>query len=156
MSEQEIFQHLFSISSRSDDVRGVVASCFVRDGKILVDAVSNNEGIHSEYALLLEMKKINISVQPGDIVYTTVEPCGKRTPGGIGERYGDCTTNLIESGVKHIVYAAGDPDASNSTRHKFSDAGVILEQIPDKDTVNLAVQLFNSTHLDPGGYLPNQ
>ena len=123
----------------------MVTSCFVRDGAILADAVSTNEGVHSEYALLQRLSEKGISITDTDTVFTTVEPCGHRTPNGPGERMGDCTTNLINAGVKHIVFATADPDASVNTRHKFRDAEVGLRQTSDSRTIVEATRLFNAT-----------
>jgi pyrimidine deaminase RibD-like protein len=145
MSEQEIFEYLFEISTRSDDVGGVVTSCLVRDSKVLVDGVSSRDGRHSEYVVLQNLKSQGLSVLPEDTLYTTVEPCGRRSIGGPGEKMGDCTTNIINAGVKRVVYAAADPDASEQTRHKFITAKCRLEQVQDKAIVRRAVQLFNST-----------
>lgn len=153
MTEKEIFEYLFSISCKSNDTKGVVVSGLVRDGKILAEGVSDNSGVHSEYAVLQQLNTIGESVRLEDIFYTTVEPCGKRTPGGRGEKMGDCTTNLIKAGVKKVVYAAADPDASKDSRQKFIDAGVDLRQTLDKEIIQKAVKLFNSTNSDFSGHL---
>ncbi|HEX5430249.1 MAG TPA: deaminase [Patescibacteria group bacterium] len=156
MTELEIFNHLFEISKQSDDKGGVVTSCLVRDGKIIASGISTNNGIHSEYALLQNLKSAGESILENDIVYTTVEPCGKRSPGGQGEKYGDCTTNLIQAGVKKVVYAAADPDASETTRHKFITAGSELTQVHDKQIIKWALEIFNSTVSGHHQALPEQ
>lgn len=154
MTEQEIFEHLFSIADQSDDTGGVVSSCLVRQGFIVAVGISCNDGKHSEYVLLHQLELSAISVLPDDIVYTTVEPCGKRTPGGQGEYMGDCTTNLIDAGVRYVVYAAPDPDASDQTRYKFEQAGSSLRQVNDPHIIRQAITLFNSTVTSTSDALP--
>lgn len=154
MNEEKIFEHLFMIFELSDDDRGVVASCLVRSGEIVSAAVSMSDGVHAEYALLQKLNNEGITIEQNDLVYTTLEPCGKRTPGGKGEKMGDCTTNLINANVKHVVYAASDPEASAATRHKFADAGVELVQVSNSELVKKAIKYFNVTCNDPNKHLP--
>jgi pyrimidine deaminase RibD-like protein len=156
MSEQDIFEHLFSLFDSSDDQDGVVAACLVRDGNILAAAVSTGAGVHAEYALLQNLRDEGISIQETDVVYATIEPCGKRTPGGRGEHMGDCTTNLINAGVKRVVYGASDSDASAQTRHKFAEARVSFQQSTDQAIVQKAVDYFNATCSDPTKRLVQQ
>lgn len=146
MTDHEVFSHLFAISDRVlVDGSGTVVSCLVRDGKILIECTSPEEAVHSEYWLLKEAEHMGITILSDDVVYTTVEPCGRRTPGGRGEQMGDCTTNLLQAGVKHVVYAAADPDASAGTRHKYVEAGAELRQVEDPQIVCKAFTLFNDS-----------
>ncbi|MBD2525613.1 hypothetical protein [Nostoc sp. FACHB-133] len=154
MTEQEIFEHLFTIADQSDDTGGVVSSCLVRQGNIVLEGISCNDGKHAEYVLLRQLELSAISILPDDIIYTTVEPCGKRTPGGQGEYMGDCTTNLIQAGVRHVVYAAPDPDASSQTRYKFEQADCSLRQVNDPHIIHQAITLFNSTVTSTSDVLP--
>lgn len=154
MTEQEIFEHLFTIADQSDDTGGVVCACLVRQGFIVAEGISGNDGKHAEYVLLRQLELSGISVLPDDIVYTTVEPCGKRTPGGKGEYMGDCTTNLIQAGVRQVVYAAPDPDASGHTRYKFAQADCSLRQVNDPHIISQAITLFNSTVTSTSDALP--
>jgi pyrimidine deaminase RibD-like protein len=154
MSDREIFERLLAIVPTSDDDHGAVAACLVREGEIVEEAVSRHLGTHAEYALLQKLKQKNHNIKSGDAVYVTVEPCGKRTPGGKGEKMGSCTDNLIQAQVKRVVYAAADPDASGLTRHKFAEAGATLEQFKDKEVIGKIVDLFNASCLDPKDFLP--
>ena len=156
MTEKEIFEKLFSIFNISNDTNGVVASCLVRDGEILAEAVSNNESVHAEYALLKKLESTGEDIKGTDIVYTTVEPCGRRTPGGRGEKMGDCTSNLIKAGAKHVIYAGEDPHASGETRHKFEEAGIDFRQAGDRETISKAISMFNATCENPENWLPLQ
>jgi pyrimidine deaminase RibD-like protein len=145
MTEPEIFAHLLERTKEIAHSIGPVTSCFVRNGEIIVEGVTDEKSVHSEYALLREIKNAGITIMPDDIVYVTVEPCGKRRPGGLGEQMGDCTTNLLVAGVKRLVYGAQDPDASETTRHKYADAGCEFRQIDDKSIINACAIVFNST-----------
>jgi pyrimidine deaminase RibD-like protein len=145
MLEKEIFEHLFETTKLSEDNGGIVSACLVRGNKILTNGFSTNDGIHAEYAVLQNIKNANIEIQPGDILYTTVIPCGKRTPGGQGEKYGDCTTNIIKSGIKHVIYAAFDHDASHDVLERFSKAGVLLEQTKVTEIQDKARIIFNDS-----------
>lgn len=156
MLEKEIFEHLFKLSNLSNDKNGVVCSCLVRNDNIVAEAVSMEGGVHAEYALLKILDSLNLKVQESDYVYTTVEPCGKRTSGGPGEVMGDCTTNLINAGVKHVIYAAQDPDAAVKSRNRFADAQCELKQTKDKDIIIKAIRLFNSTVSDSEDMLSEQ
>lgn len=151
MTEQEIFGHLFTIANQSSDTDGVVTSCLVRDGRILVDAVSAGI-IHAEYALLEKLQNQKITLLPQDIIYVTLQPCSQRTPGGEGEKLGDCTTNLINAGIKHVVYAANYPKGAQSGQ-RFREAGVTLTQVSDKSIIDNAIELFNATCADPKDHL---
>jgi pyrimidine deaminase RibD-like protein len=154
MSEKDIFEKLFSLIPLSNDKNGAVAACLLHEGKIMYESVSDNESVHAEYALLKKMEEAGRRMLPKDIVYTTVEPCGKRTPGGRGEKMGDCTSNLIKAGVKKVVYAAADPHASEETRHKFLTSNSQLLQVEDKEIIRKAVEMFNATCEDPSNWLP--
>ena len=61
---------------------------------------------------------------------------------------------MIIAGVKHVVYAGEDADASSNTRQKFSEAEVSFEQVKDKDIITKAINLFNSTCVDKNNWLP--
>lgn len=66
----------------------------------------------------------------------------------------DCTTNLIQAGVRYVVYAAPDPDASAQTRYKFEQAGCSLRQVNDPHVIRQAIALFNSTVTSTSDALP--
>ncbi len=153
MTEKEIFEKMFLAIGTSDDDNGVVGACLVRNGEIVKVTCSMSGGIHAEYSLLKSLEEEGFEINSDDIVYTTVEPCGKRTPGGPGEKMGDCTTNLINARVKCVVYGAGDHDASSETRHKFQEAGVSIIQIDDKELVEKCIKMFNDTCRDTENWI---
>jgi pyrimidine deaminase RibD-like protein len=154
MTEKDIFERLFSLIPLSNDTNGAVSACLVREGKIVAEGISNNESVHAEDALLRKLVEMGEVVQESDTVYVTVEPCGKRTPGGRGEKMGDCTTNLIKAGVKRVVYAASDPHASDDTRHKFAENSASLSQASDRQITAEAIRLFNTTCTNTADWLP--
>ena len=155
MSEEEIFERLFTILKMSNDTKGAVSACLVRGGEILAEGVSTSQSVHAEYALLKNLEETGELVQENDTVYTTVEPCGKRSSGGLGEKMGDCTTNLIKAGVKNVVFAASDPDASDLSRHKFREASAVLKKTENEEIVRNAIVSFNATCADSLDWLPS-
>ncbi len=156
MTEKEIFEQILALIPSSEDRQGVVGACLVRDGQIIESGISMLGGAHAEYSVLQKLKEKGFAIDDNDVFYTTVEPCGKRTPGGRGEKMGDCTTNLINAGVKRVIYGAKDPDASDSTRHKFEMVGAVLEQTSDKEIISKSVEAFNATCDDRDHWLPAQ
>lgn len=152
MTETAIFQHLFAIADRSTDTDGVVTSCLVRVGEIVAEAVSDGP-CHAEYMLLKMLRESGERIAQSDVVYVTLQPCDRRTPGGVGETLGDCTTNLITAGVKHIVYAAPYPKSPDSIA-RLRAAGVTIRQTDDVEIHRQAALLFNNTNDNSTTHLP--
>lgn len=151
MTDKEIFEHLFEIAPQSNDTDGVVTSCLVRNGKIIADAVS--AGVeHAEYMLLQKLKEEAIEILPTDVIYVTLQPCDRRSPGP-GELLGDCTTNVTKAGIRHVVYAATYPKSEKSLE-RFADEGISVRQCEDIEIVRKAVELFNSTNKDQTKHIP--
>jgi deoxycytidylate deaminase len=151
MTEEIIFEHLLSIAHRSNDTDGVVTACLVRDDQIVIDAVS--AGVeHAEYQLLRELKRRSIAIVPSDIVYVTVQPCDSRTQGSPGEILGDCTTNLIDAGVRNVVYGA-EFTRSHTSNTRFERAGVSIRQAESIELVRKCIKLFNDTNDNPSKHL---
>jgi pyrimidine deaminase RibD-like protein len=151
MTEREIFEHLFSIASQSTDTDGVVTACLVRDGQIILDAVS--AGIeHAEFILLKKMNSANLIPDETYILYSTLQPCDRRSSVE-GQKIGDCTTNILKSGIKTVVYAVSYPKSLHSTE-RFNLSGVSAKECREIEIVKRAIQLFNSTNDDPSTHLP--
>lgn len=151
MTEKEIFEHLFEIAPQSNDTDGVVTSCLVRDGEIIADAVS--AGVeHAEYMLLQKLEAETVEILPTDTIYVTLQPCDRRSPGP-GELLGDCTTNVTNAGIKHVVYAATYPKSEKSLE-RFAEAGISVRQCDDIEIVKRAVELFNCTNGDQSKHIP--
>lgn len=140
MDDTAIFEHLFEVAKRSRDPRGVVASCIVRDGRIIAAAPSASDGIrHSEDIALEQISGIDASASL--VLYTTLEPCSRRTkPGMI-----DCTTLIIAAGISRVVYGASDPDHSEMTRTRLSEAGITDEQVQNTYLVRRCAEIFNNS-----------
>lgn len=140
--EDKIFKHLFSLEKYSDDQEGVVCACLVDgNGKILASGPSFQDGRHAEYVVLQKIKEIGIQINKNHILYTTLEPCCKRT----NQKYKDCTTEIISSGIKTVVYAALDPEYSQETPHRFREAKIKYLQVKNKEIIEKSTKLFNST-----------
>ncbi|MFT5849370.1 MAG: pyrimidine deaminase RibD-like protein [Patiriisocius sp.] len=152
MNEEAIFEHLLAIAPQSIDTDGVVTSCLVRNKEIIADAVSAG-GEHAEYMLLQKIKDTGIEIMRDDIIYVTLQPCDRRTPGGLGESLGDCTTNVINAGIKNVVYAATYPKSDNSI-NRFKESDASIHQITNTEIIKKCVELFNSTNADQEKHIP--
>ena len=151
MTEKEIFNHLFEIASQSKDTDGVVTSCLVRDGEIIMDGVS--AGVeHAEFILLQKLTSAGIEIHPTDTLYVTLQPCDRRSRGP-GELLGDCTTNVTNAGIKNVVYAATYPKSEKSLE-RFAEAEISVRQCEDIGIVKRAVEFFNSTNKDGSKHIP--
>ena len=151
MTEKDIFEHLFKIAPQSHDTDGVVTSCLVRNQEIVADAVSGGVE-HAEYVLIKKLGDENIEVLPEDVLYVTLQPCDHRSPGS-EEALGDCTTNVTNAGIKHVVYAAAYPKSINSLT-RFIDEGITARQCEDVEIVIQACKLFNDTNENTAKHIP--
>ena len=143
MNEREIFNNLFEVAKKSKDPEGVVAACLVKDGIVILSVPSAEDGIrHAEDLLIGIAGEVGVNIDSDTLLVTTLEPCSYRNPSNKVE---DCTTIIINSGIKRVLYAARDPDFSKDAKVRFSEAGVEYLQVEDKAIVKKAVELFNST-----------
>ena len=143
MDEREIFTFLFRLAETSRDPEGVVASCLMRDRELLASSASSDDGRqHAEYLVVQQLRDNRISVDERCVLYTTLAPCSDVSTVNDGR---DCTTILLEAGVRHVVFAADDLEYSKSSQARFQAAGGICRQINDRELVRRAVQVFNST-----------
>lgn len=149
MTEREIFNHLFEVAGLSKDPRGIVSGCLVQNDEIVLSAASADDGIrHSEDILLEKVKIKNLEITPNLVLYSTLEPCNKRSkPGMI-----DCTTLIINAGIKNVVFGASDPDHSEVTLKRFREAGISVRQTDDIVVIRKCAEIFNSSvtaeHID--------
>jgi pyrimidine deaminase RibD-like protein len=147
MSDKEIFEILFKVAKESGDEEGVVAAALVRKEKILIASPSSDDGVfHAEYLVLTQAKREGIEIQPEDVMYTTLEPCNRRSP---GRPVSDCCTALIDAGIRRVVYAATDPAQTVETQQKLKASTIICEPVTDKSIIKNAREIFNSTQLNP-------
>ena len=122
LTEKEIFHHLFEIAKTSKDPEGVVAACLVKDKRIFVISPSSDDSIyHAEFLVVKKAKESGIPIDNECILYTTLEPCSDLPAVNDGI---DCTTCLLDAGVKMIVYGANDPEYSKAAGNRFRKAGV--------------------------------
>ncbi len=141
MNDREIFEELFLVAQTSQDPRGVVSSCLVRDGQIIAHAASSDDGDeHAENVLLNHYE----GSPDGVILYCTLEPCSHR----IRTRFVDCVSAIAGAGITHVIYGASDPGQSELTKRRCKEAGITLTKIDDPDIVERCARLFNDT-VDP-------
>jgi pyrimidine deaminase RibD-like protein len=143
MTDKYIFKHLFEIAKDSKDPEGVVTACLVKEGKILVSSPSADDGIrHAEDLVIDKAHQEGIKIDDGMILYTTLEPCSYRSP---QNKVKDCTTIILKAGIKHVVFAANDPEFSKEARKRFKKSGVSYRQIKDKAIIRKSIEIFNGT-----------
>ncbi len=144
MKEKDIFKHLLKLGQDSPNRDGAVTAALVRNEKIFLAAPSIDSGVivHGEHNLLGYVYKSGDPILPEDTLYTTLEPCSGRFDSSLF--IPDCTSIIIASGVKNIVYAATDPVQSALSGKRFEVAGVRVGQAQDQDIIEQARELFNS------------
>jgi pyrimidine deaminase RibD-like protein len=143
MSELEIFQNLFKVAGTSKDKNGVVAACLVLDGKVVVASASADDGIrHAEDLVLEKAGSLGIKIIDKMALYTTLEPCSHRDP---AKSMTDCTTLIIRSGIKNVIYGANDPEDSKDFKLRCEKAGIKCDQVSDPEIISRSVDIFNST-----------
>ena len=152
--EQEIFTFLFSLAETSKDPEGVVAACLLRDGQLLASRTSSDDGrYHAEYLVVQQLREHGIIADERCVLYTTLAPCSDVSAVNDGH---DCTTSLVEAGVRHVVFAADDPEYGKSAKVRFRAVGGTYRQVDDRELVRRAARLFNATISRdlPSLYLP--
>ena len=146
MNDKQIFEYLFEIAKTSKDKEGVVAACLISNKKILVASASFDDGVrHAEDLVIYKAKLQNIPITGKTILYSTLEPCCQRNP---TKNMIDCTTLIIESGIKKVVYAAKDPKDSVNSNERFKTSGVLYRQVVDNNIIAKAKEIFNNTVSD--------
>lgn len=139
----EVFDRLFEVAKLSKDPEGVVSACIVNGGKIVAESPSASDGIrHAEDLVLEKAKKEGVEIDSQTVLYTTLEPCSYRNP---KNNVKDCTTIILEAGIKNVVFAANDPEYSKEARDRFVEAGVNFRQVEDREIIRKSIELFNST-----------
>lgn len=152
LSDTQVFEHILKMGREKGDVDGSVVACVVRDGKILVAATSISAGvvIHAEHNALGYMEQKGLKVLPTDILFTTLEPCTGRFDPACG--IPDCTSIIVASGIKNVVYGASDPIQTELTHMRSKYYGINLKQIDNPEIVEKCRSLFNSFSEEFGGY----
>ena len=149
MTDYEIFQELFRIAESLNSKKGAVAACLVRKGKIILSSGSSDmPSRHAEDLLLEKARLENLTIETNDILYVTLQPCGERTKGGGGEQFGDCTSNIIKSPVKNVVYGVTDHLYSLQVNTRFDEAGITHRHFDNQEITEKARRIFNETITD--------
>lgn len=142
MTDEQIFGNLFETAAKSKDPRGIVSACLVKDGEIIASAASSDDGVrHAEDILLEIAHSKNIQISDEVILYSTLEPCTKRTNPALR----DCTSLVIKSGITKVIYGASDPDHSEIGKQRFRDAGVNLVQTTNPSIIKRCAEIFNDS-----------
>jgi pyrimidine deaminase RibD-like protein len=100
----------------------------VKDGKVLATGHrgESGKGDHGEYCAL---KKLSGDVDNVDLngctVYTTLEPCSKRSPPKKA-----CADRLINAKVTRVVYGLADKDESVYGHVSLAEAGIAVALFP--------------------------
>ncbi len=142
MTDQDIFQHLFTVAATSKDPRGVVSACLVENGTILASAASSDDGVyHAEDILFAEAAKNGLSLSKQTILYATLEPCGKRSRSGMI----DCVTHIIDAGIGEVVFGARDPEQSAFSKTRLPAAGIAIRQVADSTIIQECARIFNTS-----------
>lgn len=143
MTGKKIFEYLLKITKKSKDPEGAVGACLVKNEKIILSSISADDGIrHAEDLLIEKAIKEKFDIDKNVILYTTLEPCSYRTP---GNHVKDCTTIIIKSGIKNVIFAAKDLKHSKTTKKRFKIKGIKCKQVKDKNIIEKALNLFNAT-----------
>lgn len=141
--DREIFTFLFSLAETSKDPEGIVAACLLRDGQLLASSASSDDGCHhAEYRVVQHLREHGVTADERCVLYTTLAPCSDASEVNDGR---DCTTNLLEAGIRHVVFAADDPEYGKSAKARFRAAGGTCRQTDDRELVRRAARLFNAT-----------
>lgn len=142
MDDEQIFQHLFKVAAQSRDPRGIVSACLVEGGEVIASAASADDGVrHAEDILLETVRLENLPTSEAVVLYSTLEPCTKRTNPALR----DCTSLIIESRITNVVYGASDPDHSEIGRERFSKEGVTLRQVANPSIIKRCAEIFNNS-----------
>lgn len=142
MTDDEVFENLFEKASGSKDPRGVVSACLFKEGKILFSFASADDGVrHAEDLLLKYIRVNNISISEEMILYSTLEPCTKRS----NPILTDCTSLIIKSNIKNIVYGASDPDHSEITKERFLKENINMRQVANPNIIKKCAEIFNNS-----------
>lgn len=112
---------------RPDPLVGCVI--LMRDGRI--ESGYRGEKYQKDHAefTVLEKKGLSPADLEGATVFTTLEPCTKRSPDKVS-----CADRLIEARVERVVIGYMDPDDRGRGYQKLVEAGIAIEHF-DEDLV---------------------
>lgn len=128
-----------SIAEDDGELHPYVGAVVVRDGNVLATGYrgETGDGRHAEFCAL---KKINDDVDSVDLsgctVYTTLEPCSKRT----SPNKTACATRLINAKASRVVYGTPDKDESVYGHVSLLEADIDVRLFP-RDLIQAIVAL---------------
>lgn len=110
-----------------------VGACIVHRGELVISAHHYACGkAHAEQNALLEFQKMGYQADETTVLYVTLEPCnhwGKTPP---------CTSMIVDSGIKKVVYAYKDPNpvVSQANTEKLLKASGVDCQIIEVEAID--------------------
>ena len=128
-----------SIAEDDGELHPYVGAVVVRDGNVLATGYrgETGDGRHAEFCAL---KKINDDVDSVDLsgctIYTTLEPCSKRT----SPNKTACATRLINAKAARVVYGTPDKDESVYGHVSLLEADIDVRLFP-RDLIQAIVAL---------------
>lgn len=99
-----------------------VGCVIVKDGAVVGEGVTSAGGrVHGEENALAEAGE----AARGATAYVTLEPCAKRSAGGLS-----CSERLVAAGVARVVVACGDSSvfAAGDGVRRLQAAGIVIDQ----------------------------
>src|SRR3546814_13237577 len=102
-----------------------------------------------------QLREHGITADERCVLYTTLAPCSDVSAVNDGR---DCTASLLQAGVRHVVFAADDPEYGKTAESRFRAAGGSYRQVYDRELARRAARLFNATisRALTGLYLPRE
>ena len=140
-----------SIAEDDGELHPYVGAVVVKEGNVLATGYRGETGVgrHAEFCAL---KKINDDVDNIDLsgctVYTTLEPCSKRT----SPNKTACATRLINAKAARVVYGTPDKDESVYGHVSLLEADIDVRLFP-RDLIQAIVALnkkWSDTRRKPG------
>jgi pyrimidine deaminase RibD-like protein len=128
-----------SVAEDDGELHPYVGAVVVRDGNVLATGYrgETGDGRHAEFCAL---KKINDDVDnvnlSGCTIYTTLEPCSKRT----SPNKTACATRLINAKAARVVYGTPDKDESVYGHVSLLEADIDVRLFP-RDLIQAIVTL---------------
>ena len=124
--------HAIQLSKQCIPVKNafsVGAVVFDAAGNLVSTGYSREEGdrSHAEEVALNRAQRKGVHIE-GGIIYSSMEPCGKRSSSDK-----TCTERIIESGIIKVVFALHEPHifVYPVNIDRFSNAGIQLVHIPE-------------------------
>jgi pyrimidine deaminase RibD-like protein len=128
-----------SIAEDDGELHPYVGAVVVRYGDVLATGYRGETG-HGRHAEFCALKKINDDVDNVDLsgctVYTTLEPCSKRT----SPNKTACATRLINAKAVRVVYGTPDKDESVYGHVSLLEADIDVRLFP-RDLIQAIVAL---------------